>query len=569
MKQTRLSLCIAFALALTSCAALKPEAPAPEPVAPVKPAPVPTAPISAESLYNLLVAELAGKSDRPDIALGNYLQEAHKTRDPGVAERATQIARYLGAHQASLDAASLWVEVAPDSIPAKQTLIVELIHAKRSGEAQPYLMSLADKPQQNVFEALVVNNRFVSSDERKNLLEGIKKINEAHPNNADAWFARALLHEQERDLNATLDALDKAVKADPTHVSAVVAQGKMFLAMKQPERAEEILEKAVAKNPDNKRVRLAYVQSLIAQQKMKDARKQFDALIDQNPEDADLILSFAAITFESEMYEDTERYSQKLLKLGQHESEAQLYLARCAQLQKHDAEAVKYYLAIPPGPQFTAARTQAAVILFEMDKKNDARGFLREGRALMPEASEQLFVTEGELLVQDKQTKEAFNLLTDGLSQLPSDPNLLYSRAMVAEKLDKLDIMEQDLRQVLSANPNNSTAMNALGYTLADRTTRYAEALDLIQKAYQISPQDPAILDSMGWIQYRLGDPVKALDYLRKAYEKMKDQEVAAHLGEVLWTVGKQDEAKTIWNEALVRQPDGESLQKTMKRFIK
>lgn len=572
MKQTRLSLCIAFALAVTSCASLKPEAPAPtvEPAAvPVKLAPPPTAPISAETLYNLLVAELAGKSDRPDIALGNYLQEAHKTRDPAVAERAAQIARYLGAHQASLDAATLWTEVSPDNMQARQTLIVELIHANRSGEAQPYLMAMAEKNQPNTFESLVINNRFVSADERKKMLDGIKKVNESYPKNGDAWFARALLHEQDRDLNATLDALDQAVKADPLHVSAAVAQGKMLIALKQPERAEKILEKSVAANPDSKRLRLAYAQALLAQRKNKEAREQFDKLIEQSPDDAELILSFAAVSFESNMYEDAERYSKKLLKLNQHENEARIYLAQCAEQQEHPDDAIKHYLKVEPGPQFTAARTQAALILFKQGKPDQARGYLREARAMMPEASQQLFVTESELLVQNKQYKDAFNLLTDGLSQFPGDGNLLYSRSMVAERLDKLDIVEQDLRQVLVGNPKNATALNALGYVLADRTTRYAEALDLIQQAYQLNPTDPAILDSMGWIQYRLGDSVKALDFLRNAYDKMKDQEVAAHLGEVLWTLGKHDEAKSVWGEAQKRQPDGEELARTMNRFLK
>ncbi|HET8705390.1 MAG TPA: tetratricopeptide repeat protein, partial [Pseudomonadales bacterium] len=274
MKQTRLSLCIALALAVSSCASLKPEPPAPqaEPPAPVKQAPPPTAPISAESLYNLLVAELAGKSDRPDIALGNYLQEAHKTRDPGVAERATQIARYLGAHQASLDGAMLWAEISPDNLQARQILAMELIHADRAGEAQTHLNVIAEKGQPNSFESLVINNRFISSGERKKLLDAIKKINERYPNNADAWFARALLHEQEKDLDATLAALDKAVNADPHHISAAVAEGKMLIALKKPDKAETILEKAVASNPDNKRLRLAYAQALLAQQKNNAAR---------------------------------------------------------------------------------------------------------------------------------------------------------------------------------------------------------------------------------------------------------------------------------------------------------
>jgi len=572
MKPTRLSLYIAFALALSSCS-LMPEQSTPEAASasptPVKQVRPPTAPISGETLYNLLVAELAGKSERPDIALGNYLQEAHRTKDPAVAERATQIARYLGAHQAALDAATLWSEVSPDDMQAKQTLVIELIHANRSGEAQPYLMAMAERGQPNSFESLVMSNRFISQDQRKKLLEGISRVNESYPGNADAWFGRALLHEQDRDLNATLNALDHAVKADAHHISAAIAQGKMLIALKQPQQAETVLKKAVDRNADNRRLRLTYAQSLLAQQKNREAREQFDALIEQTPDDADLILSFASISFESNMLEDAERYSKRLLKLNQHENEAYLFLAQCAELQKHPDEAVEYYLKVRPGPQFSAARTQAALLLFKQNKHQDARDHLRRGRAMMPESAQQLFVTESSLLVDEKQYKEAFNLLTDGLSQFPDDANLLYSRSMAAERLDKLDIVERDLRQILANNPKNATALNALGYVFADRTTRFAEALDLIQKAYQLNPNDPAILDSMGWIHYRLGDPNKALDYLRNAYDKMKDQEVAAHLGEVLWTLGKREAAIEIWNDAKSRQPDGEALLRTMNRFLK
>ncbi len=218
------------------------------------------------------------------------------------------------------------------------------------------------------------------------------------------------------------------------------------------------------------------------------------------------------------------------------------------------------------GENATNARVRIAGIYAERGEVEQAREILQQLRDQYPEGAATLYLIEGELLREQDLTQQAVDVYTDGLLAKPDDPDLLYARAMLAVAMDRVDLLEQDLRRILTADPDHVDALNALGYTLADRTERFDEAQSLIERALQLRPDEPAILDSMGWLLFRKGDAQSAEPYLRQALEGVFDAEIAAHLGEVLWMLDKKDEARQIWNRALAEDPKHEYLLRTIGR---
>ena len=270
---------------------------------------------------------------------------------------------------------------------------------------------------------------------------------------------------------------------------------------------------------------------------------------------------------DSNMDDEAEGYLLRLLALGQRVNTANFYLGKLSEKQKKWAQAQKYYSSITPGKEFMMGQVAMAQMLARIGQWDKAREELDIARTLYPANSENLYLLEGEILMKRSEYKDAFELYNRALQRHPNAINLLYSRAMVQEKLDRLDGLMKDLKAILAMQPDNAIVLDALGYTLADRTGHLDEANKLISKAYALNSEDPAIMDSMGWIQFRLGNSAKALEFLEAAYKKFPDAEVAAHLGEVLWTLNRREEARALWAAALKKQPENKVLIETVNRL--
>jgi tetratricopeptide (TPR) repeat protein len=252
---------------------------------------------------------------------------------------------------------------------------------------------------------------------------------------------------------------------------------------------------------------------------------------------------------------------------GSHVDSARLNLGRIAEERGDPQAALDEYAQVGPGTDFLPAQLRQADILIANGRADEASRRLAEARDAQPDYAIQLYLIEAETLANNDKTQSAWLVLQNAIKQNPDDLNLLYTRSMLAEKRNDLAQMEKDLRAILAREPNNAMALNALGYTLSDRTTRFDEARVLIERAHQLNPEDPAVLDSLGWVNYRLGNLDDAERYLRSALERFPDHEVAAHLGEVLWANGKQREARKIWGKALQEQPDSPILRSTILRL--
>jgi tetratricopeptide (TPR) repeat protein len=521
---------------------------------------------SQETLLALLTAELAGQRNRFDIAIDNYVQQAQATQDAGVAERGFRIAEYLGAEQAALDTALIWAKNAPDSLDAQRAAGIQLARAGRHDEAMAYMARVLQRKGDTHFDFLALSALETDPDTRAGLLQSFDRLLGKYPDNGQLLFGKALLLQQDDRPQEALELLE-AQSANQDEIPPLLLHARLLQNLERGAEALPLLEKGIRQHPDDRRLRLTYARLLVEQDRLDDAKGEFASLLQQFPQDDDLRFSLALVCLEAEAWREAIVYLEELVERDSHVDAAHYNLARAYEALGEKDSALIEYALVGPGNDFLPAQARQAQLLFDSKRSAEASKRLSQARTAQPDYAIQLYLIESEALASHEQHEQAWQLVQQALEQFPDDLNLLYTRAMLAEKRDDLELLEQDLRFILEREPDNSMALNALGYTLADRTTRYDEAKTLIEQALRLDPQDPAILDSLGWVNYRLGNLDEAERLLRQALARFPDHEVAAHLGEVLWARGKQREARKVWANALKEQPDSTVLRSTLLRL--
>ncbi len=546
---------------------------APDAVATTEPQPTPPPPAAIkerpfppESFYDLLVAEFALHRGAYDLALNNYLQQAHTTGDIGVTARASRLAQFMHVDRAALDAAQLWVIQDPDDNEAQFTLATQLAKAQRPLEAMPYMVKVLDAGSNANFAVIAAAAMQQSDAAQQALLAQLNALLITHPDSVELMTGKALLLQERGDKAEALELVRKVLDTAPDNTHALIIETKLLEDMGRQDEAVARLQQMIEQNPYNRRLRLQYAR-VLTRIDMAKAREQFAILVEQSPGDADMLLSLALVTKESGDFDDAERYFQLLLAYGQHTQEANFYLGQIAEQRGDNAKAIRYYEQIPPSPDFFPALGRIVQLQMAAHQVAQLRTHLHDLRERYPQHAVRLYLVEAEVLMQLKDYQAGSELMTEALKKFPLQPNLLYSRSTFSERRHDLPLLEKDLRAILKQEPDNVIALNALGYSLANLTNRYAEAYELVAKALAQKPDDPAVMDSMGWVQYRLGNLPAARELLEKAYAAYPDAEVAAHLGEVLWQSGEQTRAREIWSKALQDAPDSEPLRATVMRF--
>ncbi|KIF59935.1 TPR repeat-containing protein [Pseudomonas fluorescens] len=521
---------------------------------------------SEETVFSLLSAELAGQRNRFDIALDNYVTQAINTQDPGVSERAFRIAEYLGADQPALDTALIWARNAPDDLEAQRAAAVQLARAGRYDDSMVYMEKVLQGKGDTHFDFLALSAADTDQETRNGLMKSFDRLLQRHPNNNQLIFGKALLLQQDGDNQGALTLLEDNPPEDG-EIAPILLRARLLQLLNRGDEALPLLQKNIRKYPEDKRLRLTYARMLVEQDRMDDAKAEFSTLVQQYPEDDELRYSLALVCLEAKAWDEAKGYLEDLIARESHVDSAHLNLGRIAEERNDPQGALIEYAQVGPGNDYLPAQLRQADILMSNGKTAEAQSKLAAERDEQPDYAIQLYLIESESLSANKQDDKAWKVLQQALQKYPDDLNLLYTRAMLAEKRNDLAQMEKDLRLIIKRDPDNAMALNALGYTLSDRTTRYAEAKTLIEQAHQINPEDPAVLDSLGWVNYRLGNLDDAEKYLRQALERFPDHEVAAHLGEVLWAKGNQREAKQVWGKFLKDQPDSTILRSTIKRL--
>jgi tetratricopeptide (TPR) repeat protein len=528
---------------------------------------IPAKPFPAPTLYSLLVAEVAGQRQQFNVSLANYIDQARKTQDPGIAERATRIAQYLGINQYILEAAHIWVSNAPSEAQAHQILALALMKAGNFPSALQHMESVLEFAGASQFDYLALNAQSLSRSEKLDLLHQIELLTKKHNDYAPLWMAQGALLVQLEDYPTALVALEHALALRENYTSAALSKARVLHKLNRPEEALVWLDDLHNSLPKHKGIGVLRARILIDLKRLSEARAAFQYLAQVFPYDYSIQLSLGLLHMELDEDDQAIAVLSPLTLDNIMANEAYFYLARIAEKQKDSTRALRNYRAVQESRQFLPAQLKAAQLLIQQEDIYAARDYLTHRRSEFPNFNIELVQLEVELLINNEQIEEAYQLVDTALIESSNSTKLLYSRGLLAEKLGNIEQLETDLRHIISLSPNNSEAINALGYTLADKTDRIDEALSLIKQALELAPDNPAIIDSLGWAYYRLGDLDQAEELLQQAFNAFPDHEVAAHLGEVLWKLKRNSEAKSVWQKGLDQKPNSSIIKETLQRF--
>ena len=523
-------------------------------------------------LYEYFLSEIAGQRGDSALAFGGMLDLAGKTRDPRLARRATELAFQSGNMELAREATGLWLQLEPDSQVARQVLSrlagVDLENTKRA------FARWLNEPGKAAALFVQIPPVLARFPDKSKVDAAMRELAKPYPQLPESHFALAQVALFVGDATRALTEIDEAIRLKAGWSKATILKAQI-LRESSEETAALVLGDFLKAHGDAKDVRLAYARLLVAKKAYAPAREEFlridrDNLRD-NVVDAETPYAIALISQQLEDYAEADKQLQRALESKPRDSNPVLFnLGVVAEARKDNDAALGWYRRVGEGEYFVSAKLKAATLLAKRDGMATGRKFLRDAQDSEDDSSEvrtQLILAEAQLLRDAKAFSEAYAVLSTALVKAPNSAELLYDRAMVADKLDKLDMLESDLQRVIELKPDYAHAYNALGYTFAERNKRLGEAWTLIQKALSLSPDDPFIQDSMGWVQFRLGNTDAALATLRKAYQTRRDPEIAAHLGEVLWAAGQREEAQKLWRAALQESPGNDSLTVLLEKY--
>jgi len=526
--------------------------------------------LNTRLIEKLLIAEIAGQRGMLKTAVRYYVEAAQLSRDPDIAERASRIAVYARETTRALVVARLWVELSPLDLDARQVLSALLVRNGKTDEALAHFEAViadGDKDEQKGY--LLITSLLSKEQDKIAALKVMEKLVAKRKNSIHAHYAYSHLALLVGEYSKAEKGIHKALELKPDWVQAQILLVNILSRQGRDKEALSHLQQVVADHDDDHSLRLFYARKLVDAKQLTEARDQFRKLIDTDDEDArsDALYALGLLSLQLNVQDDAKDYFKKLVELGKRSNEANYYLGQIAEQERDSTRAIEYYGLVKYGDHEIDAQLRIAVLIAKSGKIDQARQSLQAIDAKSSDVTLRVFLAEGEILRNNKQYQNAFDLYTEALAELPDNTELLYARALTAEKVNRLDVTIQDLQEIIEIQPNNAQALNALGYTLVDRTDRIAEGVKLVERAYKLNSTDPAITDSMGWAYYRQGRHSDALRLLRKAFAMNNDAEIAAHLGEVMWVNGDQDGAREIWDAALRQTPQHKVLLDVINRF--
>lgn len=524
----------------------------------------------ADDALGLMVAEIALNRGDTATAVEYYLRVARSQNNPEIAERAVRVAVYGQNLEAAVEAAHRWIELDPNRVEAHQVIAAIYIRQNEADDAFLYIDGLIQAnglPDSQLYPSLL--GILAREKNTATALAVTRRIADKYTASAYAQYLHAMLSAQSGQAEESLAYFDRSLSLGEIEGSHAT-RAKVLLRLGRADEAAHSLEKAVVASPEDKNLRLTYARLLVDVKKYEKARAEFKVLYQASPDDAELLYTLGLLSLESQRLDDAEKYMKQLVEMNQRDGEAQYYLGRIFESRRQYEEAIEWYRQVRAGEYQFDARLRIADMLGESGQVDEAiahldamlKGSQSDGSLV------RVYVTKGELLRAARQYEDAMEVFNTALEIVPGNSDLLYARALVAERLGRIDLLEADIRTILETEPDNAHALNALGFTLADQTDRYEEAHGYLKRAIEIMPDDAAIIDSWGWVHYRLGNYDEAIRQLRKALSRFDDAEIAAHLGEVLWVTGQQQEAREVWQKALQKSPDDPVLQRVMQRFI-
>jgi len=526
-------------------------------------------PLTAELVYYILMAEVAGQRGEMGVAVDLYNKAAGIVDSPALAGRSAQVSVYTRDQQRISRALKRWAEVDPTDADVYSMQVPLLLTQGDHEAARQAIDSALTLAPDNAAGFLArVAEQLTELTTANKALTLIKQLEHYQAENIEVLFVYARLSAFYKQYGEALVTVDKVLVLQPTRSNALILKAEILQRTGNGSAALKLLANAVQDAEAKDDLRFAYAKALGENGKTSQSRQVFEQLHELKPNNDEVIFALGLLALEDKDGDRAKKYFSQLIKQGDRGKQAAYFMGLTEEINEQNEQALIWFASVPAeSSRYQAAQTRYISLLAEQGEIDKARLHLKLLRKENPDRAIQYFSFEAGFLREQGQDQAAFDLYSEALAQFPGDTELLYGRAMVAEPLNRLAILEQDLRLILANDPNNTQALNALGYTLTDRTDRHQEALLLIKQAVELKPNDPFYLDSLGWVYYRLGNLQVAERYLRQAAEIQPDPEFVAHLGEVLWQLGKHAEAKKVWLQGMQQDKGNPLLLDTMRRF--
>jgi len=530
----------------------------------------------AQAFYLLMQAELAGQRGKVAEAGKLYLQAAQLSRDPKTAERAVKIALLARDTATSDHALALWVELEPQNVTRWPMEVLTAVRQQNDALALKIItqnLPAQEAARKESYQQLLT----MLAHEGSGILPLLHQLAQTQANDAEAWFTLAQAAISFKEWDTARAALRKTIHLDPTRKEAYLLLADSYFSQNEPASGVDVLSDMVRQFPKDQRLRMTYARALHEAGRTQEARDLLSKMLQNSPKDQDLRYAVALMALESGDFSTAERELKILHRNKERAATAAYYLGRLSEQRGQNDAALRWYAqtqgSAKDGAKNSEFATEALLRMAQIDmsagRTQAARDRLAQARALSPTDEERVrfYLIESQLLRQSERIQEAYNLIQQALNEVPGEPDLLYSRALLGEQLGLFEQSEADLRAILAQDPNNPEALNALGFTLAERNVKLDEAYALISQSLQLDPKSAATMDSMGWVLFRQGKLSEAENYLRQAFALNQDAEIAGHLVEVLAAQQRRDEARKLLDEALKRDPQDKYLLKLDARL--
>jgi tetratricopeptide (TPR) repeat protein len=573
MNWNPLYLLAAFIILLPGCSTLvskdasgtKPATPSA--VSPPSTAGSATSETSPSLIFNTLAGEIASQRGESQAAFEYAYQAATESRSADAAERATGLGLQANLPEQALQAANLWIEIEPTSLKAQQIAAILNIRQSDLTAAIQHLQAVVSiansQGQSGYLQAAAIAEKAASGNQALAIMQQLVPSDSDDPK---ALYALALTASRAQQMDLAGSYIDRSLSLQPKVTNALVLKAHTLISADKKEEGIDFLARAVAQSPDNLSLRNAYARTLVELNEAQAALEQYAYLHDAQPENPDTLYALGILSMQLNRLDDAKGYLEQLVEKRQRHNEACYYLGVIAEEEEQTDQALDWYSRVE-GDQQPDAQVRIAKLLSDQGDLNAARETLQRLRVAHPQHQLKFYLIEAELLRSNNDYQAAHTVYSKALEEFENNTELLYARGLNAADMDRIDILERDLRKILATQPDHVDALNALGYTLADKTDRLEEAKGYIERALSMKPDNPAILDSMGWVEFRLGNLQAALQYLQQAAELSNDPEIASHLGEVLWQMGEIERAKEVWNAAEEEEPDNRHIPAVKKRL--
>ena len=523
-------------------------------------------PIKSDALSGLIIADLNIKRGNVLDALPVYVSQARATKDKTLILKSYNLAKFRSEIEIMTEMADLWLAMEPDNPSPHLAKIENYLFLKEplsainhglwiynfNGDINPliYIISQSQNIGLKPTELISIISTESQSSEIDHLINTLSGI----------------VSNQEGDLEKAEVALKKALDAKPYELQTTIRLAQVLIKKGKLEEAISVLSKSVNQNPDNLNLRQQYAEYLSVKN-IEQAISELELINNRNPFNRKIAYMLASLYLSKD---ETELAKPILENLGSKQNgpnDVNFHLGNIAKKDGEIAKAIYYYSKVISGSKYIIAQERLVDLYTQNSTLAEIQNYLSIKRERNPKYAKNLFQLESSLLLINDEKDKAFKLLTNALSAFPNDANLLYLRSMSLDSPETFDEMETDLRSILTLDGNNSVILNALGYSMLIYTERTQEAYNLIKKAHDLNPKDPAIIDSLGWVLFKLGKLEEALNYLNDAYALNKDAEIAAHLGEVLWVLNKREQALLIFRDSYENYPEHKTLLRTIEKL--